>query len=213
MLLSLLVAGVALLQSTPVQTVVASRRDEPVASRPASADSLRALKTAHRAQEKFEFVRKQNLPREIGIGSHHCDVRIGRWCVWNDETNDRQPPPEARTIVEARERLLAVLDTMGSRYPSDEWVASQRVRYLIEAKRFGEAQQVGERCTASGSPYFCRALSGVALHDSGAVAAADSAFTAALTAMPDSTRCKWMDISLLLDDDIADRFSRADCDG
>jgi hypothetical protein len=214
MILSLLVAGfAALAQSVPVQTVVASRGDDPAPSRRPAVDSLRAIKTAHRAQEKFEFVRKQNLPREFGVGSHHCDVHVGRWCVWNDETNDRQPPVESRAIVDARDHLLAVLDTVGSWFPSDEWVASQQVRYLVEAKRYARAREVAERCTASGSAYFCRALAGVAMHDSGAVAAADSAFTAALAAMPDSTRCKWLDIELLLDDDIADRFSHADCEG
>jgi hypothetical protein len=175
------------------------------------ADSIRALRSARRAQETFEFVRKQYLPREAGVGTHHCDVRIGRWCVWNDESNDRTPPAESPRIKQAREKLLAILDTVGARFPGDEWVAAQQVRYLIESRRFADAVRIANRCTESGSRYLCRAWAGVAFHDSGAVAAADSAFSAALAAMPDSTRCQWTDISLLLDDDVADRYSHATC--
>lgn len=152
-----------------------------------------------------------NLPTEPGVGSHRCDVHVGRWCVWNDESNDREPPPESPRIRAARERLLATLDTLGTTFPGDEWIASQRVRYLLEAGRHADAVNVANRCTASGSPYLCAALVGLAYHDSGAVAAADSAFTAALAMMPDSVRCRWTDISLLLEDDIADRYEHADC--
>lgn len=206
MLLSVFAAGVAvLLQSVPVQTVASSR---PRATTP---DSLRALRTARRAQETFEFVRRNNLPREVGVGSHHCDVRVGRWCVWNDESNDREPPPEAPRIKEARAKLLGLLDTLGTRFPGDEWIAAQRVRYLIEAKRYGDAVRVADRCSANGSRYLCRAYAGVALHDSGAVAAADSTFEIALAAMPESVRCEWNDISTLLDDEIGKRYERADC--
>jgi hypothetical protein len=152
-----------------------------------------------------------NLPTEFGVGSHHCDVNIGRWCIWNDESNDRKPPPESPTIRHARERLLAQLDTLGRAFPGDEWIAAQQVRYLLEAGRHADAIRIADRCTASGSRYFCGALAGVAYHDSGAVAAADSAFGSALAAMPDSVRCRWMDISVLLDDAIADRYDHASC--
>jgi len=212
MLALALVVVITVAQNAPMQTVVPVRRDEPMPRVQSSApDSLRALKTARRAQDAFEFVRKQNLPYEFGVSGHNCDVRVGRWCVWNDESNDRQPPPESPRIIEARKKLLAVLDTLASRYPGDEWIASQEVRYLIEAKRYAEAVRVAERCTAGGSRYLCHALAGIVLHDSGAVAAADAAFTTALAAMPDSTRCQWTDISLLLDDDIGDRYAHADC--
>ena len=206
----LAVSFAALVQAAPTQVVAASRADAPLASS-SRVDSVRALRAARRAQESFETTRRLSLPREYGIGSHHCDVRVGRWCVWNDESNDRKAPPEAQRTVEARAQLLARLDTLSARIPGDEWIAAQRVRYLIEAKRFGDAVRAADRCTDAGSEYRCRAYAGVALHDSGAVAAADSAFTAAMAAMPDSVRCKWADISLLIDDAIVDRYHAADC--
>lgn len=212
MLNYLLALGFATLaQGAPTQVVAASRGDPTLRASSARVDSLRALRAARRAQESFETIRRQYLPREYGIGSHHCDVRVGRWCVWNDETNDRKAPPEAPRTIEARGQLLARLDTLAARIPGDEWIAAQRVRYLIEAKRYGDAVRAAEQCTDAGSPYRCHAYAAVALHDSGAVAAADSAFTAALAAMPDSIRCRWTDISLLIDDDIADRYHHADC--
>ena len=206
----LAVSFAALVQAAPTQVVAASRTDASLASS-SRVDSVRALRAARRAQESFETTRRFNLPREYGIGSHHCDVRVGRWCVWNDDSNDRKAPPEAPRTTEARAQLLARLDTLSARIPGDEWIAAQRVRYLIEAKRFGDAVHAAERCTDAGSEYRCRAYAAVALHDSGAVTAADSAFTAALAAMPDSIRCKWADISLLIDDAIADRYHDADC--
>ena len=211
MLTTLLAAGLAALVQGASTQVAAARGDPTPRASSSRVDSLRALRAARRAQESFESIRRQNLPHEYGIGSHHCDVRVGRWCVWNDETNDRQAPPEAPRTIDARAKLLALLDTLGSRIPGDEWIAAQRVRYLIEAKRYGDAVRAAERCTEAGSAYRCRAYAGAALHDSGAVAAADSAFTAALAAMPDSIRCQWTDISLLIDDEIADRYQRADC--
>ena len=202
----------ALARGVPAQTMLAARADTSVdAPAPSPADSMRALRSARRAQQTFELVRRRNLPREWGVGSHRCDVRVGRWCVWNDESNDREPPPEPSRIREARDKLLATLDTLGDRFPGDEWIASQHVRYLLEAKRRADAVQVAERCTARGSRYLCRALAGLAYHDSGAVAAADSAFIAAITAMPDSVRCRWTEITLLLDGDVADRYAHARC--
>jgi len=210
MLISLLVAA-ALTQGGPIQTVAAASPEAHARAQRVAPDSLRALRSARRAQETFELVRKQYLPREGGVGSHHCDVRVGRWCVWNDETNDRKPPPENLRVTQARNKLLVLLDSTGTSFPGDEWVAAQRVRYLIEAKRYHDAVQVADRCSGSGSRYLCRAYGAVALHDSGAVSAADSAFTVALAAMPDSVRCKWTDISLLLEDEISNRYDHANC--
>jgi hypothetical protein len=203
----LFVVLLSVTQAEPAPVTLVSR-PMPRATR---LDSVRALKSARRAQANFESIRRMNLPREFGVGSHHCDVRVGRWCIWNDESNDREPPPEPGAIRRARERLLGALDTLGAAFPGDEWIASQQVRYLVEAGRHADAIRVADRCTSSGSQYVCAALAALAYHDSGAVTAADSAFTAALAAMPDSVRCRWTDISRLLDDDIADRYEHADC--
>ena len=169
------------------------------------------LRAARRAQETFETVRRRYLPREPR-DSRPCDVVIGRWCIWNDEADNREPPPESPRIREARERLLHVLDSLGTLSPGDEWIAAQQVRYLIEAKRYGEAVGVAGRCVAStGSSYRCRTLGALALHDSGAVGGADSAFRSALAAMPEETRCRWTDLSKLLEPELERRYAKLDC--
>ena len=210
MLIPLLTAAFAALAASS-QTVAFAPGDVATREQRSAPDSLRALRTAKRAQDGFEFIRRQYLPHEYGVGSHHCDVQVGRWCIWNDESNDRKAPPEAPRVIEARTKLLALLDSVGTQFPGDEWIAAQQVRYLIEAKRFADAVRVADRCTANGSTYRCRTFAGIALHDSGAVYAADSAFGVAAAAMPDSVRCRFTDISLLVDDALADRYQHADC--
>jgi len=214
MLISLVTAAfAAFVQIAPSQTVATGSVDVPVRRERSAPDSLRAIRSARRAQDLFEYIRRQYMPREYGVGSHRCDVHVGRWCVWNDESNDRKAPAEAPRVIEARVKLLAVLDSVGTEFPGDEWVAAQQVRYLIEQKRYADAIRIANRCAASGSAYRCQAFAGVALHDSGAVHGADSTFALALAAMPDSVSCQWTDISLLIDDDLADRYNKADCTG
>ena len=207
------VATAATVQSEAVVRSAAPRAAAQSRLAPGSRDdSARILRAARRAQETFETVRRRHLPREFGGGTHHCDVVVGRWCVWNDETNDRIPPPESARIRDARLHLLDILDSLGGLRPGDEWIASQQVRYLIEAKRHADAIRVADRCVAmAAASYLCRALGALALHDSGAVRDADSAFTRALAAMPTDARCRWTDLSLLLEPELERRYAKLDC--
>ena len=45
----------------------------------------------------------------------------------------------------------------------------------------------------------------------GNFAAADSAFSLALNSMPDSTRCHWLNLAPLLDDDLRDDYKKLTC--
>jgi hypothetical protein len=181
------------------------------------ADSTRLLATARRAQENFELVRRRYLPREYGLFNHPCDVLIGRWCHWNDGDEDRDPPPESPRIIAARERLLAVLDSIGWQLPADEWIAGQRVRYLVEVKRQADGVSTARRCAAAAlaprTRAWCLALEGFALHERGEFAAADSAYAKSLAELPDVDRCRFTDISRLLDGDPAKRYRALPCEG
>jgi hypothetical protein len=219
MLFALILAVTAsLVQSVPGAAVEATGSTASIAAQQlhADADSVRVARAARKAQEAFEWVRRRNLPREFGLAGHPCDVVIrGRWCVWSGD-DDREPPPESPRIRDARERLLQVLDSLSALRPTDLWIVSQQVRYLLEAGRYAPAVGVAERCVSgqlNGRSYFCHALAALALHDSGAAASADSAFTRALAAMPDSVRCRWTNISVLLDGADADRYEKLDCAG
>ncbi|MGH7567816.1 MAG: hypothetical protein ACREL9_02435 [Gemmatimonadales bacterium] len=174
------------------------------------------LRSARAAQAAFERARRANLPLSWGRsgGSARCDERIGRFCFWHDDgeaTGD--PPPEPPRIGQARARLIRTLDSTATLLPGDGWIAGQRVRYLVEDGRAAAALDVARACRASSpSPgWWCDALAGFALHAAGDFAGAEAAFRAALDAMPAEKRCRWSDLTLLLDDAAAARYGRLGC--
>jgi hypothetical protein len=179
----------------------------PLIAQTSRLESLDARKKASKAQVFFERVRGINLSRRLGESGQMCDARVGRFCQWNDE--DQDPPKEPKPIREARDKLLATLDNAASRAPGDDWITGQRIRYLIEAGRDSAAVKVAMAC--AGTSWWCDALKGLALHEVGAYAASDSAFGRALNAMPDDERCRWTDMSVLLDDQQRKRFGKVGC--
>ncbi len=175
-----------------------------------SADSARWVRSAHAAQRDFEATRRAHLPWTRGGSGGQCDERIGRFCYWHGDTPD-PPPPESPTVVRARLALLETLDSAARAAPGDGWIAGQRVRYQLEAGRPDSALAAVTPCGADA--WWCDALRGLALHVGRHFADAESAFDHALTEMPDSLRCRWLDLSPLLDGRMADRYARTDCDG
>ncbi len=167
------------------------------------------LRDAHSAQRRFEAVRRSYLPRKPSVAtSGSCGTRIGRFCYWYDSTENTATRDHAR-IVEAREALLAVLDSASLHQPSDGWVAGQRVRYLIEGGRWQDAVGAARACQAD--RWWCLALEGLAQHVGQRYVAADSVFAAALDAMPEQRRCQWLDLRVLALPRAADALSQATC--
>jgi hypothetical protein len=192
-----------------LQSWSAADADQP---RPASpADSAQVHRSARSAQQSFESFRRSRLP--IGYGhSGPCDVQIGRYCYWRLDESDDPAPPENAAIAERRGALIRLLDSASNVQAGDAWIAGQLVRYLVEASRADDAIRfANERCRAEAS--WCHALAGYAAHVAERFAAADSAFARALDAMPADERCRWLDISELLDDDLERRFRQVDCAG
>ncbi len=172
-------------------------------------DSQAALKSARRAQESFEFFRRAHLPeREGDYGGPACDVRVGRYCFWYGD-NEKDSVPEPASIRDAREQLVTRLQDVADVLPGDDWIAGQRARYLVEDGRAEEAAAMARACR--GTRWWCAALAGFSLHAAGEFAQADSAFSAALAAMPDQERCRWQDVSLLLEGDLRDRYDHMSC--
>jgi hypothetical protein len=171
-------------------------------------DSVRMVRGARAAQADFERIRFRHLPwiPEQGRASY-CDEVIGRFCFWDDGgESDWAAPPEADEVREGRERLLARLDSAAARAPGDGWVAGQRVRYLLEAGRREEAVAAAAECR--GAPWWCLALSGLALHSAGRWTEAEKVFESALSAMPARERRDWDDLSPVLADGDARAFRR-----
>jgi hypothetical protein len=174
---------------------------------PLPADSVRVLDAARDAQARYERDRRWSLPVSFGIGGL-CEVRVGRYCYWYDE-GEPSPPAEPRIIGIARERLLQELSSAAVVIPGDEWIAGQRVRYLIEAGDSAGATAVARACR--GSTWWCAALMGFVAHVSARYGAADSAFAIALREMGEERRCQWNDIRLLLGSDVHKDYRRLSC--
>jgi hypothetical protein len=175
-------------------------------------DAARVLRAARAAQAEFETVRRSNLPVAYTAPAQRCDHIIGRFCYWDDgQPSPRQPPglPEPDRIRRARARLVTTLDSTAALSPADDWTAGQLVRYLAETDTT-RAIAAARHCQATA--WWCAALTGFALHVAGEFRAADSAFDVALHGMPTAERCRWTDLSALLDGALAKRYRARDCE-
>jgi hypothetical protein len=107
-------------------------------------------------------------------------------------------------------RLFTGLDDAQRKLPGDGWVAGQRVFHQIERKDFGKAEAAATSCKAE--RWWCAALLGFVAHSAEQYVRADSAFTAALAAMPHADRCTWEDLGDLIDgDDDAGWYKALSC--
>jgi hypothetical protein len=187
-------------------TLAASAQADSVPQPLSAADSLAVLKQARRAQSDFEHRRFMLLPMVSSAGSR-CDVRVGRWCYWQDDAE--AAPPEPQSIANLRNRFLERLGELGARVPGDRWISGQRVRYLSEAQRGEDAIEVARDCRADN--VWCASLGVLAYRAAGNIPAADSALSAALAAMSPEERCAALDIEPLIEGTFRDRYHAASC--
>jgi hypothetical protein len=173
-------------------------------ARPVVTDPLRAAASAVSAlgaqarqlQESFEGNHRLGLRFYNGGADATCEVPIGRICYWNN--NGDVPPPAERTDARIeRQQLFELLSRAQRADPKDDWVSGMRVRYAIEAEFPDSAVQAARAC--GGTPWWCSALQGLALHSANRHADATAAFARALSEMPEGQRCNWTDLSLWLD--------------
>ncbi|MEX2571645.1 MAG: hypothetical protein WD737_10085 [Gemmatimonadota bacterium] len=193
----LMVAGAAFgVVQAQAQAPLASAAVE---SRTTPKDSVELVRAAQSDQASFERLRRSRLPETWGRGSSQCDERIGRFCLTHGTgRDDWVAPPEHEEIIQTRNRLIAGLGMVADLMPGDGWVAGQRVRYLVEARRFDESLVAARACR--GERWWCAALEGFAHHYAAQAESADSAFSSALAAMEESERERWSDLSMVLDE-------------
>lgn len=172
-------------------------------------EAARALREARAAQAAFERLRVRHLPWTSERGGGECDERIGRFCLWHgdDAEVEWKPPPEPEPVRTGRQELIAKLAEAAARAPGDEWVAGQRVRYLVEAGRHAEVPAAADACGGSG--WWCTALRAYARHNAREHAEADSLYAAALVQMPERERREWTDLSVLLGPDGGSTYRRS----
>ena len=165
---------------------------------------------SHRArdlQARFERRRRQMLPRFYTGSMEQCLI-VGRFCEWHSNLQDHDIPDEGNDIRRARAELLRDLEKAGNAVPGDDWIIGQRIRYLVEGHD-SSTISVARSCKAT--KWWCEALLGLALHVSGNFAAADSTFSVALDGMPAPTRCHWLNLAPLLDDDVRGNYKKLTC--
>jgi hypothetical protein len=208
---AVLTSLIAIVPAVPLQGAaqLSAGVDAPRELSVSAADSVRTVRAARRAQEQFESLRRANLPFRPGAPRGACDLRVGRLCYWHDDGEPSAEVPEPDRIARGRERLVTTLSAASRMIKGDEWLAGQRVRYLVEARRDSAAVAAARQCESS--PWWCAALTGLALHRAGDYGAADSAFVEALASMAEMQRCKWTDISLFLEGESAKRYRRLPC--
>lgn len=169
-------------------------------------DSLRILRWAQHAQWDFERHRRFALPPMYTSTGAPCDL-IGRFCVRHGGIVFERIP--AMDLSASRENLMHVLDTAATLLPGDDWIAGQRVRYLVDAGDRNSALRAARACR--GTSWWCEALEGMALHVVGDFEGAEQAFAKALASMPAKKRCEWTDLSYLLDQALRSIYQRLSC--
>ena len=194
----------------PGPTAAAAQGAVPSASTPraaGAADSGEVSNRARRAQREFELERRAYLPADLDDGRGPCDAAIGRFCYWYRPAEE---PLEPDRIGVGRLLLLARLDDAARDHPGDDWIAAQRVRYLVEHGWADSAVAAARECR--GTRWWCTALEGYARHAVRDYAGADTVFAAALAGMPAVERCRWTDLSALIADADARRYRKLSCE-
>jgi hypothetical protein len=162
-------------------------------------------------QARFERLRRRRLPATLAGTGGRCDHRIGRICEWahdDDALIERLGDEDERT-TQARERLRGALSEAARRFPGDPWIAGQRLRYAIDAGSAQEAVAVAHQCRAK--PSWCMGLRAFAAHAAGRYVEADSRYADMLAQLPDTARCAWTDLTLLLERDLRARYGPLSC--
>lgn len=118
------------------------------------------------------------------------------------EAIDLAIPVAGREVLrKERDALIQQLEAAHAQFPTDEWIAGQRVRFVLDQR--SPARMVAAANACRGRPRWCLSLQGLALEHAGNLWAADSVFRTveALTRSEPSTVdnvCIDADVLLLL---------------
>jgi hypothetical protein len=108
-----------------------------------------------------------------------------------------------------RRTILVDLDRAAERYPGNDWIEGQRVRFLVDHRDTSGAVDAARACKAE--RVWCAMLRGYVAHWRGNVLASDSIFSAALRDASLEARCRWDDVSLLLAADDRKAYQAMPC--
>ncbi len=168
-------------------------------------DSMVLVDTARVWVREFEEVRARNFSRR-GTRAR-CDELIGETCLAYVVFGSGRFQ-EPIVVDSARRALLGRLAVASESLPGDQFILSQRVRYLVEAGRLGDAVALARNCGLA-TGWWCEALAGYVLHAMEDFQGADSAFALALRDMPVHGRRWWTDIGTFLDGELRQTYDSA----
>jgi hypothetical protein len=114
-----------------------------------------------------------------------------------------------RNITHARTQLIGVLDSALTRLSSHRWLLGQSVRLLVDQELPDRALALLRHCAAG--DWWCQALTGYIRNVKGEPAEAERSFRTALENMPVTVRCRWTDLSTLLDSSFSAVYRRLSC--
>jgi len=204
---SLLAAVLALAFAAPASLAQPQQLKTSVHDAQLRSDSAEISHRARDLQARFERRRRQMLPKFYTGVADRCLI-VGRFCEWHPNRTNDDVPEEGKNIVRARAELLRDLERASAQLPGDDWIMGQRIRYLTEGQ---DSSAVGVARSCRATKWWCDALLGFALHVTGNYFGADSAYAAALDSMPPLTRCHWLNLTPLLDDDIRGTYKKMTC--
>jgi hypothetical protein len=110
-----------------------------------------------------------------------------------------------------RARVLDVLESSWRAAPGDDFIAGQRVAFLVKDGNVEAAREAAAACSAS--RWWCAALSGFTLQLGDDHLAADAAFQIALREAPPEVRTRWSSLASLLDGDAKASYDTLDAKG
>jgi len=203
----------------PVDTARATTAGAaPSATAVAAADPLRGVSSkltplstqARGLQDNFERNHRLGLRFYNGGADATCEVPLGRICYWNNN-GDVPPPAERNDAKLERDQLLELLAQAQAADPSDDWVSGMRVRYAVEGEKLEVAMAAARAC--AGTPWWCEALRGLALHNANRHVDATAAFDKALADMPVAQKCAWTDLTMWLDPTMVAAYKALSCGG
>lgn len=113
------------------------------------------------------------------------------------------------TILIARQRVIDVLDSAVKLEPANTMFTGQLVRFLVDQGDLDRAQEVVRDCKTL--PWWCNALTGYILTRRGSIDEAETWFTASADALVPADRCKWTDVSALLDSAGRRAYAKLNC--
>lgn len=168
----------------------------------------------------------------IGRAAHEVRVAMGAYVYWPDARDGESAVRDCQarfiTVCAADHFVSRLADpslalprseldldqlafTLGNAmeaFPEEGWFVGQYV-YLLLARRADD--QAVAAAWACGADWWCSALRGLALHETGRYVEAGAAFDQALAGMPDERRCRWRDVTPLLEESARNVYRRTDC--